>query len=1360
MINNETLNGKEPFSKKENQLLFFLNGEKVIIDEPNPELSTLDYIRSIGLTGLKRGCSEGACGSCTFMLSSVVKDTDHNTNGFRIVHRAVNGCLYPLCALDGMAVTTIEGLGSVNKGLHSIQERISENSGSQCGFCTPGIIMALYAFLRSNPNSSQKDIEQNFDGNLCRCTGYRPILDVAKSFANDQSSSQQEELALPPMATIDDKKDETQMICPGTGKPCNCKTKTSHIPNKPIELNSEPIFPPFLMDYKKEPLKFTGSRVTWYTPTTLEELLKIKKEKTNAKIVVGNTEIGIETRFRSIVYPTIICPTRVEQLIQIEKEDQGIRVGASVTLTELKSYLSTIIKSTEKDEEANKKNGTFKAIISQLKWFAGNQVRNAASIGGNLCTASPISDLNPVLLAAGSILTMVSLDDNGIKQSRQVPINQFFLRYRVVDIKPEEILESVFIPYTRPLEFIQAYKQSRRREDDIAIVSCCFRVLLEPIAESASNIIETNFKIKDCVLAYGGMNVKAVTCEKTEKQLIGSIWSRGLLNDACMNLEQDLPLAAGAPGGMIEYRRSLTTSFFFKYFLTVSKQLFHISNGNPLYSVSDKEQSATDSYTRPLSFGEQNYQTQPEKHPITQPIKHQSADKQVTGEALYVDDVKTKSLYAVMVPSLKAHANIKSVDPSKALKAPGVKAFFSAKDIPGINDCGPVIHDEEVFVTKTALFHGAPIGCIVAETHIQALEASKLVAIEYEELPAVTSIEDAIAKQSFFPFTHVLKDGDMEKGWSESDHIIDGEFKVGAQEHFYLEPNGTLVIPGEGREMTVIASTQNPTKTQAIVASVLGIGQNQVVCKLKRLGGGFGGKESRSIFSSCVAAVASYHTKEPVRIILDRDTDMSTTGTRHPFIGRYRVGVTKEGLIKALDLELYADAGYSYDISVGVLDRAIFHSENSYKIPNVNIVGRLCKTNLPSNTAFRGYGGPQAMIICENWVEKISKTLGIDSYKIRELNFYKEGEITAYQQTVENNNMKRLWDELMVKSRYHERLLEVEKFNKENRYKKRGISIIPTKFGMSFTVKTLNQAGALVHVYTDGTVLVTHGGTEMGQGLNTKMIQIAARAFNLPVSDVFISETSTDKVANTAPTAASVSSDLNGMAVLDACQQILKRMEPIREKNPDVSFKQLCTLCFVERVNLSANGFYATPNVGYVFKDSGVGEGKPFNYYNFGAACSEVEIDTLTGDHTTLRSDVILDVGDSLNPTIDIGQVEGAFIQGMGWSTLEEVVTFPSGYMFTRGPSTYKIPGFNDVPIEFNVSLLSDAPNPKAIHSSKGVGEPPLFLGSSVYFAIRQAITSARLENNLTNWFDLQSPATCERIRTSCLDNFVLQFRK
>eukprot|EP01133_Synstelium_polycarpum_P007377 gene7377-8596_t len=996
--------------------------------------------------------------------------------------------------------------------------------------------------------------------------------------------------------------------------------------------------------------------------------------------------------------------------------DNGVQVGASATLSVLKGFLENVCSKVDATKVE-----TYRAILSQLRWFAGNQIRNAACLGGNLVTASPISDINPVLLSSGAILTLVSINASGERVSRTLEIASFFKSYRVVDIAPTEVLLSIFIPFTRPYEFVTAYKQSRRRDDDIAIVSCSFRVHLTKEQDN-------QFRVADCTLAYGGMAVKAVTAPATQALLKGALWSRDILDQVFLTLAKDLPLAPGAPGGMIEYRCSLTTSFFFKFFLATSARLYALTS-DPAYKIEDRELSATQKYSREMSTGTQTYQEQPLKSPITMAIKHQSADKQVTGEAVYVDDMRYHAYYSAMVMSTKGHANILKVDPSKALTMPGVKGFFSAADIQGVNQVG-LLGDEELFATKEVLCVGYPIGVIVAETHQQALEASKAVVVEYEDLPVITTIDDAIAKSSFFPIHHVIIDGDVEKSLAESEHVIQGELRVGGQEHFYLETNASLIIPGEGDEFTIYSSTQNPTKSQYIVAAILGVPANQVVVKTKRMGGGFGGKETRTIFSMSIAAVAAQKLKTPVRIMLDRDTDMATTGFRHPFLGKYKIGFDKNGKINAADIDLYADAGMSLDLSIGVLDRAMLHSENAYKIPNMRVNGRLCRTNNPSNTAFRGFGGPQGMIICETWIERVAQHLNIPSHKIRELNFYQEGDFTNYKQQIIHSVMDKTWKETLEKSDYLARVDKVAEFNSANKWRKRGISLIPVKFGMSFTVKALNQAGALVHVYTDGTVLVTHGGTEMGQGLHTKMIQIAARELGVPMDRVYISETSTDKVANTAPTAASVSSDMNGMAVLDACQQINSRLAPLKQANPDLPFNKLVTLAFNERINLSANGFYATPNVGYNFKPDGVGEGSPFNYYNYGSAVSEVEIDTLTGDFTTLRTDIVMDVGDSLNPAIDIGQVEGAFTQGVGWCTMEELVTFPTGYLFTRGPSTYKIPGFNDVPLIFNVSLLGNSPNPKAIHSSKGVGEPPLFLGASVYFAIRDAIKSARADRD------------------------------
>ncbi|KAG0460141.1 hypothetical protein HPP92_023269 [Vanilla planifolia] len=612
---------------------------------------------------------------------------------------------------------------------------------------------------------------------------------------------------------------------------------------------------------------------------------------------------------------------------------------------------------------------------------------------------------------------------------------------------------------------------------------------------------------------------------------------------------------------------------------------------------------------------------------------------------------------------------------------------------------------------------GQVIGIVVADTHDNAKAASKKVHIEYEELPPILSISDAIKSGSFYPDSEkCLIKGDVEWCFQSGlcDRVVEGEVQIGGQEHFYLEPHASLIWTVDGgNEVHMISSTQAPQKHQVTVARVLGIPFSKVVCKTKRIGGGFGGKETRSAFIAAAACVPSYILKRPVKITLDRDVDMMITGQRHSFLGKYKVGFTNAGKILALDIELYNNAGNSLDLSSSILERALFHSDNVYSIPHIRVSGKVCFTNLPSNTAFRGFGGPQGMLIAENWIHHVSMEIHRSPEDIRELNFHTEGHILHYGQVIQNCTLKLVWNELKESCNFPNVREAVNAFNSCNRWRKRGVAMVPTKFGISFTTKFLNQAGALVQVYTDGSVLVTHGGVEMGQGLHTKVAQIAASSFSIPLSSVFISETCTDKVPNASPTAASASSDMYGAAVLDACEQIKARMKPIAATMPRASFAEVVRACHLDRIDLSAHGFYITPDIGFDWK---VGKGRPFSYHTYGAAFAEVEIDTLTGDFYTRTANVIMDLGYSLNPAIDIGQIEGAFVQGMGWVALEELKWgdadhkwVRTGNLFTCGPGTYKIPTLNDIPLNFHVSLLKGVPNPKAIHSSKAVGEPPFF---------------------------------------------------
>lgn len=538
-----------------------------------------------------------------------------------------------------------------------------------------------------------------------------------------------------------------------------------------------------------------------------------------------------------------------------------------------------------------------------------------------------------------------------------------------------------------------------------------------------------------------------------------------------------------------------------------------------------------------------------------------------------------------------------------------------------------------------------------------------------------------------------------------------------------------------------------------------GVAANKVVTRVKRLGGGFGGKETRSIQLAGICATAAHKTRRPVRCMLNRDEDIITSGQRHPFLCRWKVGATKEGKLIAFDADVFANAGHTQDLSGAVVERALSHIDGVYNIPNLHVRGWACKTNTVSNTAFRGFGGPQGMFMCESMMEEVADRLGMSSDALRELNMYKPGDKTHFNQELKDFFVPLMYKQVKEESSYMERRQAVDEYNRTHKWSKRGLAIIPTKFGISFTALFLNQAGALVHVYHDGSVLVAHGGTEMGQGLHTKMCMVAAQALQVPLSDVHISETGTNTVVNTSSTAASASSDLNGYAIFNACEQINERLQPYREKMPNATMKELAHAAYFDRVNLSANGFYRTPDIGYVW---GENKGQMFYYFTQGVAAAEVQIDTLTGDWTPLRADIKMDVGRSINPAIDYGQIEGAFIQGQGLFTTEESLWHRgSGQIFTKGPGAYKIPGFRDIPQIFNVSLLKDVnwENLRTIQRSRGVGEPPLFMGSAVFFAIRDALKSARAQWGVRDVLELQSPATPERIRVSCADPIVERAR-
>lgn len=727
--------------------------------------------------------------------------------------------------------------------------------------------------------------------------------------------------------------------------------------------------------------------------------------------------------------------------------------------------------------------------------------------------------------------------------------------------------------------------------------------------------------------------------------------------------------------------------------------------------------------------------------------KHDSGSKHVAGEAVYVDDILEPFGTLHLAPGAAniAHGRITKMDLSKVRSAPGVVCVLTADDVPGVNDVSPAhTHDDPVLPDGIVQFYGQPVFCVAAETREQARNAVKLAEIEYEELPAILSVKEALEKQQFVAPPHVMAQGDAKSALARAKHRRSGVMEIGGQDHFYLEGQITFAIPQEDGDVLLHCSTQHPSEVQHNIANVLGRPANAVTVEVRRMGGGFGGKETQASQWAALAAIVAVKTGRPAKMRLDRDDDMVMTGKRHDFLVEYDVGFDDDGRICGLDIQYAANCGFSTDLSAAICDRAMFHTDNAYFLGDVEIRSYRCKTNLVSNTAFRGFGGPQGMVAIERIIDEIAMTIGRDPLDVRIANYYgtTDRNTTPYHMTVEDNVLAELTDDILASCDYRKRREEIDAFNAQSPVIKRGLSITPVKFGISFTTTFLNQAGALIHIYQDGSVHLNHGGTEMGQGLFIKVAQVVAEEFQIDLDRIKITATNTGKVPNTSATAASSGADMNGMAARDAAITIKSRLIAFAAEKygvveaavrfvpgrvivgdvTELEFADLVKQAYLARVSLSATGYYATPKIHY---DRETASGRPFYYFAYGMACSEVMIDTLTGEYKVTRVDISHDVGRSLNPAIDRGQIEGGFIQGMGWLTSEELWWDDAGRLRTHAPSTYKIPACSDRPDYFRIELWSSGGNvEKTIHRSKAVGEPPLMLAISVHRAIADAIAS------------------------------------
>ena len=1241
---------------------FLLNGATVHIADVPATTTLLDWLRAHGRTGSKQGCAEGDCGACTVAL------VERDAHG-RPTYRAINSCIALLPMFAGREVVTVEGL-KCGDALHPVQGAMVEHFGSQCGYCTPGFVVSMFESYYRDGVKSPAQINDQLCGNLCRCTGYRPIRDAA-------------------VAVLEQRENDG-----GAGAMDEFKKRLE----RPVAALAE-------LEYAAETERF-------FRPTSLGGLLALKQSYPEARLVAGATEIGVELNKKFKPFPLLISTEGVPQLTAIVETPLVWRIGAAATLTAIEEKLG---------------GGEFPSLTKMLRWFAARQIRNRATLGGNLATGSPIGDSAPVLLTLDARLVLASAQGE-----RTVALADFFTGYRQTLLKSDEVIREILIPrggpgngLTRRVDFI---KVSHRQELDISIVAAAFRVDCD-----AAGVV------REARLAYGGVAERTKRALKAEAALIGRKLSEASGVIAEILRGEFTPIDDVRSGAV--YRRSLVVSLWEKFF------------SGEASAVHDEETSFARSHPWP-------------DEDASRQLRHDSAVGHVTGAARYVDDVAQGrpmlEVWPVMAP--QARAKILRRDAGKARAAAGIVAVLFAEDIPGENNTGPVRHDEPLLASTEILFHGQIVALVVGESPQACRAAAALVEVEYEPLPAIVGLPAAMAAGSYHTEPHTLTRGDCAAALGTAPERWDGEFSFGGQEHFYLETQAAWAEPGEDGAVNVHSSTQHPSEIQAIVSEVLHVARHKVVVESPRMGGGFGGKETQGNALAAFVALAAVKTGRPVRVQLDRDLDMSLTGKRHPFHAKFSVGHDRDGHILAAKVELVSDGGWSLDLSQAILDRALFHLDNAYYLPAVYFSGRVAKTNVTSHTAFRGFGGPQGMIVIEEIMDRVARRLGLPPEVVRERNLYHgtgPTNQTHYFEDIGDNRIQSIWQQALKESAFAERRTEIAAWNRTHPRIKRGLAITPVKFGISFTLTHYNQAGALVLVYTDGSVQVNHGGTEMGQGLNAKILGVVMRELGLPAESIRLMPTSTDKVPNTSATAASSGADLNGMAVAVACVTLRERLAVVaahllettveqvefahgcavqRGTQNKVPFNKVCGRAYTERVSLAATGYYKTPGLHWDWSKSA---GRPFHYFACGAAVAEVEVDGYTGMQRVRRVDIVHDVGNSLNPGVDRGQIEGGFVQGMGWLTSEELKWDAKGRLLTHSASTYQIPAIGDAPMEFNVTLLANAAQPNTIHGSKAVGEPPLMLAFSVREAIRDAVSAFGVAGGDVR---LASPATGEAI--------------
>jgi xanthine dehydrogenase molybdopterin binding subunit len=1073
------------------------------------------------------------------------------------------------------------------------------------------------------------------------------------------------------------------------------------------------------------PVQFESNGEQFFRPTTLDDLLLLRERFPDANLIAGATELGLEISRRFRKLPSLISLEAIPELKQIHLHKAAWNIGAAATLSQIQEKLA----------------GEIPVFNDMLRSFGSRQIRNRATLGGNLATASPIGDSAPVLLALDAHVVLLSASCE-----RTIPISDFFAAYRKTVMRSGELVKTIILPQTASNSAGQQlcawFKISKRREVDIATVSACFAVE-----------IDQNGLVRHARLAYGGVAATPVRARRTEAAILNQPWTAQTIRQVLPVLQSEFSPISDVRGSE-QYRRGLIVDLLKKFFFDSKEQ----TETSPLL-------------TSPATILRPHHSSVRSTPPSED---HESAHLHVTGEAIFTDDqaLSQRCLEVWPVCAPLARARIVQRDATLARQMPGIVAILLAEDIPGRNDVGAAKSDEILLADEEVFFHGQIIALAVAQSAAACRAAAEKVIVEYESLPPLLSLRAALAAGSFHNSPNFIRRGDVEESLRTAPRTLEGELELNGQNHFYLETHSAWAVRGENETMSVVSSTQHPSEVQHLVAQVLGLSANKIVVKCPRMGGAFGGKETQAATPAVLAALAAWKTGQPVRVRWDRDQDMMLTGHRHPFIAQFKVGFDQRGRLLAARIHLWSNGGWALDLSQAITDRALFHLDNAYFIPAVEFRGQVAKTNLASNTAMRGFGGPQAMVVIEDILDQIARTLSLPPELVRERNLYRGRGLTNtthYGQNLGNRRLPDVWHQLKLSSEFSQRRDVIAKWNLGQPHAKRGIAITPVKFGISFTFTPLNQAGALVLVYQDGSVQVNHGGTEMGQGLHTNIRSIVARELGIHPALIRVMPTSTDKVPNTSATAASVGTDINGAAVQNACKTLKERLivpaqrlllekgDPIppngqllfqnnkifARANPNASqitFLDAVRRAYLDRVSLSATGFYFTPGLAWNRMN---GCGKPFHYFALGAAVTEVLVDGFTGQHRILRVDVLQDAGEPLNDSIARGQIEGGFVQGLGWLTTEELKWDDRGLLLTNSSDTYKIPSIGDMPEIFNVTFLANAAQKNVVAGTKAVGEPPLMLAISAREALRDAVAAFGPPGEIVS---LPVPATSEEI--------------